>query len=443
MKMFMKSSGKIPRSKAKTGVAAYMLIGLAVSFLLIGGIGVWAATTEISGAVIAPGLVVVESNIKKVQHPTGGVVGEIYVKNGAKVEGGNLLLRLDETVTRANHQAVVKQLTELLIREQRLKAERDDVEAFKVPAELEPRVEETDIAEIIRGEESLLKTRRSANEGAKSQLGERVRQLEDERKGIEAQINAKTREIELIAKELESLLELEVKQLVTSAKMAALRREKARLEGELGQYMSAAAQTGGRIAEIRYQTVRIDQEFKTEVVRELREIQSKIAELTERRIAAEDQLKRVEIRAPHAGIVHQLTVHTVGGVVNPGEPIMMIVPEDDRLVVETKISPMSIDQLHVGQLARVRFTAFNHNTTPELEGELLGISADLTRDQNTGEAYYTARVGIGEDQLKRLEGKHLLPGMPADVQIRTQDRTALSYLMKPVTDQFARAFRER
>ena len=431
------------KSKVKSGVNGYMTVGLAVCFLLVGGIGVWASNTQLSGAVIAQGLVVVESNLKKVQHPTGGVVGEILVKNGSKVEGGDLLIRLDETITRSNHQAIAQQIDELLIREKRLQAERDDAESFSLPEALKNRANEPAIAEILRGEQSLFRSRRSSNEGAKSQLIERVTQLKDENKGVQAQIQAKTREIELISTELDSLLDLEQRQLVTTAKMAALRREKARLEGELGQYMSASAQTGGRVAEINFQTVRLEQEFKTEVVRELREIQSKLAELNERRVAAEDQLRRVEIRAPHSGIVHQLAVHTVGGVVNPSEPIMMIVPENDRLVVEARLSPMSIDQIHVGQLSRVRFTAFNHNTTPELEGELLSLSADLTKDPNTGEMYFTGRVGIAESELKKLNGKHLLPGMPADVQIKTEDRTALSYLLKPVTDQFSKAFRER
>jgi HlyD family secretion protein len=236
---------------------------------------------------------------------------------------------------------------------------------------------------------------------------------------------------------------LEAKQLVTTTKVAALKREKARLEGELGQYEAAAAQTSGRKAEIALQIVRLEQEMKTEVVKELREVQSKIAELTERRIGAEDQLRRVDVRAPQSGVVHQLAVFTEGGVVNPGEPILLIVPEGDRLVIEARIAPQDIDQLFIGQTTTIRFAAFDQQTTPQVAGEVISISADLTRDQVTGESFFTARIGIRDDELIKLGANKLQPGIPADVQIKTQDRTALSYLMKPLSDQITRAFRER
>jgi HlyD family secretion protein len=389
-------------------VTRYMVGGLAVAFFLVGGLGVWAATTQIAGAVVAQGLVVVETNVKKVQHPTGGVVGEIYVKNGKRVEAGDLLIRLDETLTRVNLQMVTKQLDELAVREVRLKAERDDAPTFAVPDILLARTGEAEIKEILKGEESLIRSRRESITGQKSQLNERALQLGKEAEGIAAQIDAKRKEIGLIAEELEGLAVLEAKQLVTTTKVAALKREKARLEGELGQYEAAAAQTSGRKAEIALQIVRLEQEMKTEVVKELREVQSKTAELSERRIAAEDQLRRIDIRAPQSGVVHQLAVFTQGGVINPGEPILLIVPEGDRLVIEA-----------------------------------ISISADLTRDQATGESYFTARIAMPEAELERLGTNKLQPGIPADIQIKTQDRTALSYLMKPLSDQITRAFRER
>jgi HlyD family secretion protein len=247
----------------------------------------------------------------------------------------------------------------------------------------------------------------------------------------------------LITDELEGLADLEAKQLVTKTKIAALRREKARLEGELGQFVAAAAQTQGRKTEISLQIVRLDQDMKTEVVKELRETQSKIAELSERKIAAEDQLRRIEIRAPQTGIVHQLAVFTVGGVVSPGEPIMLIVPEGDRLLVEARVAPKDIDQLYIGQFTRIRFAAFDQQTTPQVNGEVTGISADLSRDQTTGETYFTVRINIPDEELAKLGSNKLQPGIPADVQIKTQDRTALSYLMKPLADQIDKAFRER
>jgi HlyD family secretion protein len=424
-------------------VSRFMISGLAVVFFLVGGLGVWAATTEIAGAVVATGVVVVETNVKKVQHPTGGIVGEIHIKNGAHVKAGDLLIRLDETLTRVNLQMITKQLDEFVIRQARLVAERDDADAIVVPQHLTDRKDEHEIGQIVRGEESLFRTRRQSIDGQKSQLKERSQQLAQEAQGIESQIAAKRREIKLITDELVGLAELAAKQLVTTTKIAALKREKARLEGELGQYVAALAQTEGRKTEIALQIVRLDQDLKTEVVKELREAQSKIAELNERKIAAEDQLRRIEIRAPQNGIVHQLAVFTVGGVIGPGEPIMLIVPEGDRLLVEARIAPKDIDQLYIGQLTRIRFAAFDQQTTPQVNGEVLGISADLSRDQTTGETYFTARITIPEDELAKLGDNKLQPGIPADVQIKTRDRTALSYLMKPLVDQIDKAFRER
>jgi len=420
-----------------------MLGGLAVVFVLVGGLGGWAATTQISGAVVAQGVVVVESNVKKVQHPTGGIVGDIYVKNGSKVKAGNLLVRLDETQTRVNLQMVTQQLDELQVREARLKAERDNQSTFDAPDVLVDRIGEPALEEIIKGEQSLIRSRREALIGQKSQLNERTLQLGKEAEGIAAQIDAKGREIELIADELAGLADLQRKQLVTTSKVAALKREKARLEGELGQYEASAAQTSGRKAEIALQIVRLEEEMKTDVVKELRETQSKIAELSERKTAAEDQLHRVDIRAPQSGIVHQLAVFTRGGVINAAEPILLIVPEHDRLVIEARIAPKDIDQLFVGQPTHIRFATFDQQTTPHIMGEVISISADLTRDQTSGQSYFTARVAIPEAELAKLGTNKLQPGMPADVQIKTHDRTALSYLMKPLTDQITKAFRER
>lgn len=426
-----------------TRVRGYLLAGLAMTLFLTGGIGFWAANTEIAGAVIAPGVVVVESSVKKVQHPTGGVVGEIAVKNGDKVKAGDLLLRLDETVTRANLQVISKQLDEMTARQARLEAERDGAVDVNTPEGFKARLEEPAIQQMIAGEQTLFKSRNQSREGQKAQLRERIEQLKEEIAGVTGQIEAKGKEIELMHEELASLEQLESKQLVTTSRMVALRRDGARLEGEFGQLRANAAKAKGQISEIELQILRIDQDFKTDLMKELRETQAKIGEFTERRVAAMDQLKRVDIRAPQEGLVHQLSVHTVGGVVNPGEPILLIVPENDKLVVEARIAPHDIDQALISKTALIRFSAFSQRTTPELVAEVIRISADLTKDQQTGESYYVARLQIPDDELAKLAPHKLVPGMPADVQIRTQNRTALSYILKPVQDQFAKAFRER
>lgn len=424
-------------------VKSYVFGGALVAFLLIGGVGGWAATTDIAGAVLAPGAVVVDGNVKKVQHLSGGVIGSIHVKNGDQVAAGDLLLRLDETVTRANLQVVVKQLDEMTGRSARLKAERDGRALVPVPETFANRLEDPQIKDIVTGEQSLFESRRQTREGQKGQLRERILQLREEGEGITKQIAAKAREVDLIDNELSALAGLEAQKLVTSQKMMAMRREVARLDGEQAQLQAQAAQSKGRIAEIELQILQIDQELKTEIVKELREIQAKEAEFVERRVAAEDQLKRVEIRAPQAGLVHQLAVHTLGGVVNPGEPLMIIVPQGEKLVIEARVAPQDIDEARASKHATVRFPAFNQRTTPEIQGNVARISPEVTTEQQTGQSYFTARIELADDQMARLDGLKLVPGMPAEVQIKTEDRTALSYLWKPVADQFSKAFRER
>ncbi len=422
----------------------YIAGALAVVVLLFGGVTLWALTTDIAGAVLAPATVVVDSSVKKIQHPTGGVVGEIAVRNGDRVQAGDLLVRLDETVTRANLQIVSKQRDELLLRTARLVAERDNAAEIRFPPELTDRRNEPAIVESFAGETSLFKTRRRTLDAQVQQLRERIEQFDQEASGLDAQRAAKDIEIKLIDEQIVSLIDLEKEKLVTASKMIALRREAARLKGEQATLLSNAAQTRGKISEIEISILQRQQEFSTEVVKELRESQAKLAEFEQRRVAAEDQLRRVDIRAPVAGIVHELAVHTVGGVVSSSEPLMLIVPNEDRLVVEARVAPKDRDQLTIDAVATIRFAAFNQRTTPEIAGTVTRISPDLIEDQRTGMSYYTVRISIPESELAKL-GAHnkLVPGMPADAQIKTGDRTAFSYLVKPLEDQITKAFRER
>jgi HlyD family secretion protein len=420
-----------------------MLGGLAVVLVLVAGLGGWAATSELAGAVLAEGTVVVDSNVKKVQHPTGGIVGEIVVKDGTVVNVGDLLLRLDDTVTRANLMVVTKQLDELSMRQARLKAERDGASEVDVPKLLSGRSDVPEIEEIIAGERSLFDSRRKGRASQGAQLRERIAQLREEIAGLTGQHEAKIREGNLVREELAGLEKLEQKQLMTTNRITLVRREVARLDGEKSQLIASIAQVRGKIAETELQLLQLDQDLRTEVVKELREVQAKESEFVERRAAAEDQLKRIEIRSPQSGIVHQLAVHTVGGVITASEPVMLIVPRGDRLVLEAKIAPRDIEQVHVGQIAFVRLTAFNQRTTPELEAKVDRVSADLTKDAQTGATYYVARLALAETSLRQLGSSHLIPGMPAEVQIKTSERTALSYLVKPLQDQIAKAFKER
>jgi len=430
--------------KTSASMRRALLGGAIVTCVLTLGIGGWAATTDISGAVVAGGALVVESNVKKVQHPTGGVVGEVRVREGDRVKAGDIVLRLDDTQTRANLSIVTKALDELAARQARDEAERDAAAQVTFPADLLSRIAESDVARAVEGERRFFETRRSAREGQVAQLRERISQLREQIQGLDDQVLAKKREISLIEEELKGVRILWEKNLIQLARLTALERDAARLQGERGALISNIAQTRGKIVETELQIIQIDQDLRSEVSKDLAEIRSRTSEYVERKVAAEDQLRRIEIRAPQDGMVHQLTAHTVGGVISPqGEPIMLIVPEADALSAEVKIAPQDIDQVRVGQTAVVRFPAFNQRTTPELEGEVTRISADVSLDQKSGVSYYTLRINVPEGELERLRGLRLVPGMPVETFIRTGDRTVLSYLVKPLTDQINKTWRER
>jgi len=430
---------------ALQSIQRYMVVGLILFGVVTFGIGGWAATSQLSGAVIAQGVVVVDSSVKKVQHPTGGIVGELRVREGDRVNAGDILIRLDETQTLANATIVTKSLDELLARQARLEAERDGADQIAFPKALLDRTKDgnSEAGRAVAAETKLFDLRRQARSGQKAQLKERSSQLQEEIKGYSGQADAKQKEVDLIHQELEGVRTLFQKNLVPMTRLTSLERDTARLEGERSQLAGMMAQSKGKIAEIELQIIQIDQDLRTEVGKDLIETRSKLSELAERKIAAVDLLNRTDIRAPQAGRVHELSVHTVGGVIAPGEQIMLIVPDADALAVEVKISPRDIDQVYVGQTATMRFDAFNQKTTPEIDGEISVVAADITQDKRTGSSYYTARVLLKREELAKLGSAKLVPGMPVDVFIKTPGRTALSYLMKPLRDQAERAFKER
>jgi len=427
---------------AHESIRRYTIAGAAVVAFLTFGVAVWATTTEIAGALIAPGTVVVESNIKKVQHPSGGVVGELRVKDGDRVKAGDLLVRLDDTVTRANLAIVTKTLTELMARKARLSAERDGSDRITFPDELVQQASTPDTAQVMAAEVRLFELRRAARAGQKSQFNERINQAKDEIVGFGAQKTAKDKEIAFIEHELTGVRELYEKNLVPITRLSQLEREATRLGGERGQLTAATAQAKGKIAELQLQIIQVDQDLSSEVAKEMREIDAKIGEFVERRVSALDQLKRTDLRAPQDGTVFQSTVHTIGGVIPAGEAIMLVVPVRDRLTVEAKVNPQDIDKVQVGQGATLRFSAFNFRTTPEIFGTVSQVSADITTDQRTSQSYYTIRIAMLADEVARLGKVKLVPGMPVEAFVNTGDRTVMSYLMKPLSDQINRAFRE-
>jgi HlyD family secretion protein len=432
-----------PISNAMMVIRQHIVIGISILALLVFGVGGLAAMTELSGAVIASGLLVVDSNVKKVQHPSGGVVGELLVREGARVRAGEIVVRLDETITRANLSIVVKAIDELAARQARLEAERDGEETVSFPASLTDRKDSPDVAKILSAEQKLFELRRAARSGQRAQLQERVAQLREEVRGLTGQGVAKANEIELIGKELHAVRELWQKNLVSISRLTQLEREGTRLEGERGQLMATTAQAKGKISEVELQIIQLDQDLRSEVAKELREIQARFSEYVERKVAADDQLKRIDIRAPMEGVVHQLAVHTVGGVIQAGEQLMLIVPESERLIVEARVNPQDIDQIKIGQRAVMRFAAFNQRTTPEVYGTVTRIAADITVEQRTGASYYVVRIELSEKEVSRLGQVKLVAGMPVESFIETDQRSILSYLVKPITDHGIRAFRDR
>jgi HlyD family secretion protein len=435
---------KNPRTMTHRSIRRHLVAGVAAVAILAGGVGGWAASTELAGAVIAQGQLVVDTNVKKVQHPTGGVVGELRVREGDHVKAGDVVVRLDETQTRANLQIVLKGLDEMAARQAREEAERDGAQKVAFPADLVARIKDPEVARVVQGEQKLFEIRRTARAGQKGQLKEQIAQLQDQIKGLNEQIAGKAKEIEWIRQELKGVRELWQKNLVQFNRVTSLERDAARLEGERGSLIASVAQAKGKVAETELRILQVDEDMRTEVGKDLADIRAKTSELVEKRVSAEDQLKRVDIRAPQDGFVHQLSVHTVGGVITPnGEPLMLIVPEADKLIVEAKVPPQDIDQLHVGQTAVLRFSAFNQRTTPEINGTVSLVSADVSVDQKTGASYYTIRVGVSAEELARLGEVKLVPGMPVEAFVQTVPRTVISYLVKPLQDQVSKAFREK
>ena len=412
---------------------------LLVAAVLGGG---WLTLVPLAGAIVVPGNLVVQSNVKAIQHPTGGIVAEIKVDNGKRVAAGDLLVRLDGTQSQAQLQAITKQLNEQRAKIARLSAERDVLDQPDYPTTLTSRTDDANVRAVIASENALFKARAITRKSQKDLLQGRIVQLNNEISGMESQLESKNKQIDLIKGELAGVQDLYDKRLVPLTRLTTLQREAARIDGERGQLVSSVAETKSKISEAELQTVKIDQDFRSEVVKDLGDAQAKEGDLVEKSVAARDQLDRIEMRAPNSGTIHQLAVHTIGGVIKPGETIMELVPDSDELQVEAHVQPKDIDHVHTGQDAMVRFNAFNQRTTPQLSGQVSLVSPDITNDQRTGSTFYTVRITLSDEERKRLGSANLMPGMQAEVYVQTGSRTMLSYLMKPVLDQWRRAFVE-
>ena len=422
-------------------IRRHIVLAVALGSVLVVGVGGWAATTMISGAIISGGQLMAASEIKKVQHPAGGIIAALPVREGAHVKAGDLLLRLDDTQVRANLDIVLKELDELAARRARNEAEQNLAEDVRFPPDLVARKTDPTVAHLIESEARLFRERVTGRQGQKEQLRAQIGQVQDEIVGLSDQATAKEHETDVLTRELDGIRELLAKHIVPISRVTPLERDLSRLQGEHGQVLASIAAAKGKISQAELQILQIDQDMRTETGKELADIRGRWSELVEKRIAAEDQLKHMDIRSPQNGIVQQMTVHTIGGVLSASETPMLIVPDADELVVEVKVQPQDINNVWLNQEAALRFTAFNGRTTPEISGHVSRISADVVQDPKTGAAFYTARIRVPEEQTKRLGGR-LVPGMPVEAFMQLGYRSVLSYLARPLSDQIAKAWRE-
>lgn len=418
-------------------------LGLVLAAGIVFGLGGLAATLPITGAVVASGEVAVASRVKHVAHPSGGVIAQLRVHDGDHVRAGQILLRLDSTISGATAALSSGGVDQLLAREARLVAERDLASSITFPVALTTRATVPSVAGLMREERRLMALHADARRGQGAQLVQRVRQSEAEIAGYRAQRQAIERQAGFLQQELSGARELWQKRYTTLQRLNALERTAAGLAGDAAALQTQEAQSRARIAEVRQQMIALDEDARSRAGSELGDVRAKLDEYRQRKIAADDVNQRNVIRAPQAGVVDKLAYVTVGGVVPAGATILDIVPDADRLVVRARIRPADVDQVAAGQTARLRFTAFNLRTTPEIDGRIARVSADIVADARTGSGFYDAEILLSAAELRRLDGLVLRPGMPVEAFVATRPRTMLGYIAKPLADQARRAFRER
>lgn len=416
---------------------------LLLTLVSLGGGGWLISQTVIAGAVVSQGFLAVESGPKRVQHGTGGIVTALMVKDGDRVVAGQPLIILDRTVNQAKLSAIANSLAHQRARLVRLAGERDGAEdlvfppydaAMAVPAE--------DYAAIIASEASQFTLRRNDRDGQRRQLRERIAQNEEQIGANDAQLVAKSAELELVSKELIDVRELFAKNLVSAQRVSELERSQVQLSGAEGALRSQIAVGRGAIAELEQMILQVDLNLRAELTDQIATAEQQVGDLSQQLVIARDQLGRSTITAPQGGVVHELAVHTVGGVVQPAETLMYVVPDTDQVIGNVRLSPADVDQLYPGQSVTIHFTAFDRGTTPAFRGTLTAISPDLVEDAKTGGLYYSGRIAFDEtDWATHRPDLKLVPGMPLEAFIRTDDRTLLSYLTKPISDQMNRAFR--
>jgi HlyD family secretion protein len=421
----------------------FVILGYATLALLVLGLGGWGVMARISGAVIAMGTVEVQGNRQVVQHPVGGVVTEILARDGDTVTAGQVILRLEGDTQRAEFRTIEGQLFELVARQNRLEALRDGAGTITFDDELVARASEPEVAELMAAQVQQFEASHDTLTREQSQLGERAAQIEQQIEGLDFQLTAIREQVDLTGQELAAQETLMSQGLTQLTRVLSLRRDLAQLKGTQGATVAAVAENRAKIAEIDLEKLKLENKQRDDAIAELREIEFREIEHRSQRTALGEEIARLDVRAPTGGIVYGSTADTLRGVVRAAEPILYIVPQEVDLIVRAQVEAAKIDQVHAGQTAMLHFSAFDQRTTPVVEGTVTKVSADIFTDERTGVSYYKADVALHDGILAELEGKRLVPGMPVEAFIATGDRTALGYIVKPMSDYFNRAFRER
>ena len=421
---------------------ATIFFGFVMVLLMLGGFVTWATLAPLAEAVVASGMVKVDSSRKQIQHLEGGIVKDILVRDGDHVTQGDILVRLDETRAAASVAILRDGHAEAVAQEARLLAERDNLENIVFPEALMARSGDPKVRGVLNSQKILWEARRSALEGEVQILEKQVAQLREDIVGYQGQIAAKSKQLAFVRDELGSVRELQKKGLSGKQRLLELEREAADLEGDRAELKSQISATETEIARKELEIFQVGKSFRQIVVDELKKVQAGINDFRERLNAAEHLYSQTEVRAPVDGVVVGSGVHTIGGVIPPGGTLLELVPVNDKLIIEAKINPQDIDKVQAGLPVGIKLTAFNQRTTPELAGELRYVSADVLQDPQNEMTYFVSRIEVPEEQVKRLGDKELQPGMMAEVFIRTGERTMADYLLQPLEDSFRRAWLE-
>ena len=415
-------------------------IGLSILAIVFGGFGLWSILAPMDSAALAPGVITVKSHRKAVQHLEGGIVSEILVTDGQLVEKGQKLLVLDDTQARAELGILRGQYYTARAMERRLVAERDSSSVVEFAVTL--KAQDARAREAVRNEEQIFEARRSDRLGEIEVLEQRIIQLESKIEGLQALVASKEEIVSSYSEEVADLSELLAEGFVNKQRLRELQRNRSRSVGEVADHRASIAQAEVEIGETRLQILQLNKRFITEVVDQLAESQATVYDLKERIFAIEDRVRRSVITAPVAGIVLGMNTHTIGGVAQGGKVLLDIVPELAELVVAARLSPIDIDRVSIGMEATIRFSAFKNATTPTIHGSLTKISADRLVDEQTGQPYYLVQVVVSDEGKKMLGPLVLIPGMPAEVLIKTGERTLFEYLVQPARNAFARSLIE-